>query len=185
MDKWLQHPVIAAVREVKQVRKAALSEAKVIFLMTGDILSIDRCVKEAKARDKHIFLHVDLIKGLSNDKEVIKYVAKKVKPSGIVSTKGHLLQVAKQEGIYAVHHLFVIDTHAYQQGIRNVREIQPDAVEMMPGLMPRVIRDVRKHISCPIIAAGLISTKEEVEQALGAGAQAVAVSRDALWDYIP
>lgn len=43
-----------------------------------------------------------------------------------------------------VQHLFMLDTQAYENGIRNLSNVKPDAIEIMPGLMPRVIREFFK-----------------------------------------
>ncbi|MEW9670600.1 glycerol-3-phosphate responsive antiterminator [Ammoniphilus sp. 3BR4] len=176
------NPVIAAVRDVAQMEMALQSPVEVIFLMTGDIFSVRPCVEKTKDYGKSIFLHIDLIKGVANDKEGIKYLAREVKPNGVVTTKNHLIQAAKREGLIAVQHLFLIDTHAFDSGIRNVLELQPDAVELMPGLMPRVIREFSEAVTYPIITAGLIKDKREIQEALNAGARGVAVGTRELWE---
>ncbi|UOE53358.1 glycerol-3-phosphate responsive antiterminator [Bacillus sp. CMF12] len=176
------NPIIAAVRDVSLIEKAVLSPVETIFLMTGDIFSIEHCVEESRKYHKSIFLHVDLIKGIANDREGIKYLSQKVKPDGIVSTKNQLIQAAKKEGLLAIQHLFMLDTQAYENGIRNVSNIQPDAIEIMPGLMPRVIREFYEKIDCPIITAGLIKHPNEIREAIEAGAHGVAIGEPELWN---
>lgn len=175
------NPIIAAVRDVKHIKRAIQSPVELIFLMTGDIFTLEHCVKLAREHEKSIYLHVDLIKGVANDKEGIKFLAQKVKPDGIVSTKNHLLKTAKKEGLSTVQHLFLIDTHAFENGIKNVMGLRPDAVEIMPGLMPRIIREFRETIDCPIVTAGLIKSSEEVREAIEAGAHGVAIGEPILW----
>lgn len=176
------NPIIAAVRDVSLIEKAVLSPVETIFLMSGDIFTVEHCVKESRKNNKSIFLHVDLIKGIANDREGIKYLSKKVKPDGIVSTKNQLIQAAKKEGLLTIQHLFMIDTQAYENGIRNISNINPDAIEIMPGLMPRVIREFYEKIDCPIITAGLIRHPNEIREAVDAGAHGVAVGAPELWD---
>ncbi|MNI99461.1 Glycerol-3-phosphate responsive antiterminator [compost metagenome] len=62
-----------------------------------------------------------------------------------------------------------------------IRQNQPDAIEVMPGLIPRVIRELRQELDTPIIAGGLIKHPEEVEAALNAGALAVSAGNKGLW----
>lgn len=177
-----RHPIIAAVRDVSRMETAAESPVAAIFLMTGDIFTLADCVARAKAAHKAIFLHVDLIHGIANDREGIRYVAQVLRPHGIVSTKSHLLQSARKEGLLTVQHVFLIDTHAYETGVRSIREFGPDAVELMPGLMPRVIRDMKREIACPIVTAGLIKHVEEVADVIAAGACAAAIGKAELWN---
>ncbi|USK36790.1 glycerol-3-phosphate responsive antiterminator (plasmid) [Bacillus sp. F19] len=166
------------------MEKAVLSPVETILLMTGDIFTIEHCVEMSRKHNKSIFLHVDLIKGIANDREGIKYLSKKVKPDGIVSTKNQLIQAAKKEGLLAVQHLFMIDTHAYENGVKNIVDVKPDAIEIMPGLMPRVIREFYDKIDCPIITAGLIKHAHEVREVVEAGAHGVAIGEPELWDLI-
>ncbi|MFY0762474.1 glycerol-3-phosphate responsive antiterminator [Metabacillus dongyingensis] len=175
------NPIVAAVRDVKQIEDASESNVQVIFLMTGDIFNIKHCVDTAKQHNKSIFLHVDLMKGIAKDKEGIKYLAREIKPDGIITTKSNLIKLAKKEELIAIQHLFFLDTHAYTSGVRNIMETKPDAIEIMPGLMPRVIKDLSKVCPYPIISAGLIKSHEEILEGLEAGSNAVAVGASELW----
>lgn len=176
-----RHPIIAAVRDVDLIDRAAESPVSAIFLMTGDIFTLKNCIEAARAAKKAIFLHVDLIRGIANDREGIRYIAKVLAPDGIVSTKSHLLTSARKEGLLTVQHVFLIDTHAYETGVRGIKEFRPDAVELMPGLMPRVIADMKREVRCPIVTAGLIKHVSEVARAIRAGAAAAAIGKSELW----
>ena len=177
-----KNPVVAAVRDVDLMEKAVNSDVEVLFLMTGGISNIQYCVETAKKKNKLIFLHVDLLKGIARDKEGIRYLAHVIQPDGIITTKNNLIRMAKKEGLIAIQHLFLLDTQAFASGVRNIKEMQPDAVEIMPGLMPRVIRDLREKCPVPIISAGLIHSADEITAALHAGSDAVAVGADNLWN---
>ena len=54
-------------------------------------------------------------------------------------------------------------------------------IEIMPGIMPRVIEEIKTKISLPVIAGGLIETKAEVTAALASGAAAVSTGMPELW----
>lgn len=182
IQRFEQNPIVAAVRDVNLMEEAVSSNVKVIFLMTGDISNIHFCVETAKKHEKMIFLHVDLLKGIARDKEGMQYLARNVQPDGIITTKSNLIKMAKKEGLFVIQHLFLLDTQAYLSGIRNIQDTEPDAVEIMPGLMGRVIQDLHEECSYPIISAGLIKSKEEIIAALHAGSKAVAVGAAELWN---
>ena len=176
------HPIIAAVRQPESLDHALAAPLGVIFLMTGDILTVRKTVERIRDAGKRVMVHVDLLKGLAADREGILYLATEVKPDGIVSTRSHLLQSARKAGLLTVQHLFVIDTHALETGVNHVRQFGPDIVEIMPGLMPRVVRDLSRMVDQPIVAAGLITNFAEVQAVIDAGATAVVVSHEQLWD---
>jgi len=175
------HPIIAAVRDLSLIRVAIESPVKVVFLMTGDALSVGDAIRDLQRSGKTVIVHIDLVKGMAADKEAVQFIAKTSPPDGIVSTKLQILQATRKAGLSAVQQLFLIDTQAFQTGVRHVSEFRPDAIEVMPGLMPRVIRDVHAVADAPIIAAGLIKSYGEVREALDAGAVSAVVGAHELW----
>jgi len=52
---------------------------------------------------------------------------------------------------------------------------------VLPGVIPSIIEEIKETTGIPILAGGLIRTKEDVQQALNAGATAVTTSREDLW----
>lgn len=60
---------------------------------------------------------------------------------------------------------------------------KPDAVEIMPGVIPKIIakfKEEAKNIS--VVAGGLIENKEEIMSALNSGATSISTSRRNLWE---
>lgn len=154
---------------------------KHLFLLYGDIMNIGDIMQQINNANKKAFLHVDFIKGLSTDSRGLQYVAEIIQPYGIVSTRGQVIQHAKKHQLKTIQRLFLIDSNAVQTGLKSVKMSSPDAVEAMPGLMPRVISDLSNEIDLPIVAGGLFKTKEELTSALDAGAVAVSAGNPALW----
>jgi len=53
----------------------------------------------------------------------------------------------------------------------------------MPGIIPRVIKRIKSEIpEIPIIAGGLIESKEDIMDVLKSGGIAVSTSKESLWD---
>ena len=59
---------------------------------------------------------------------------------------------------------------------------KPDMIEVLPGLMPEMIRRICKSTKTPIIAGGLIEDKEAVMAALSAGAIAISTTNPGVWE---
>ena len=76
---------------------------------------------------------------------------------------------------------FVIDSMALENIQKQTAAVMPDVVEILPGLMPKMIRKIRKSIRRPLIAGGLISDKEDIMAALDAGAVAVSTTKEPVW----
>ncbi|WP_159881032.1 glycerol-3-phosphate responsive antiterminator [Paenibacillus puerhi] len=180
-DYWGTRRIIPAVRKAEDLQAACRSDCPVVFLLIGDLLTMDNYVGQVLRAGKKAFLHVDFIGGLSGDPIVMKYIGERLRPTGIISTKSHFVKHAKKNGLLAIQRLFLIDTSALEQGIHNIEQSEPDAVEIMPGLIPRAITQLRERTSLPIIAGGLIQEPSEINTALQAGASAVSMGNRQLW----
>lgn len=175
------NPVVAAVRDVSHLDRALQSPSEVIFLLQGNIFNVRWCVERVQAAGKEIFIHFDLIEGFSKDPTAVNYVRDVVRPNGIITTKGNLVKIARELGLFAIQRLFILDSLSLDSGIKSVLATHPDAVEILPGLIPRVIKQVRETTKVPVIAGGLIETKDDVVANLKAGAIGVSVSKESVW----
>lgn len=177
----VEHQVIAAVQRADDLDRALASEANVVFLLTGSIFNVKALVDRVKAAGKHVFVHLEFLEGIAGDRSGVAYIAEHVKPTGVISTRSNLIRIAKEMKLLAIQRLFLIDRNAVTKGIKAVEQSVPDAIEVMPGIMPRIIREMLELTPLPIIAGGLVGTKQEIEEALEAGALAVSVGSTELW----
>ena len=171
-------PVIAAVRD-KLFDKALESPVDVIFLLGGDISTIAERIKAAKEAEKFIFIHIDLADGIGKDKSGIRFLAE-CGVDGIISTKSSLIRYAKEMGLVTVQRFFAYDSH----GVGSIEDVlnntRPDIMEIMPGVIGKIIQ---RFAACniPLIAGGLVETRQEVTNALNLGAFAVSTGKEELW----
>lgn len=177
------NPIIAAVRDVRDLEKAIASKVNAIFLLTGDINNILRCVESVRKAQKGVYIHLDLIEGLGRDRAGVRYLARNVKPGGVISTRSNLLQSAKAEGLYTIQRIFMLDSLSVKTAMFSIRKTEPDAVECLPGIIPRVFSELVHEVRQPIIAGGLLKHESEVISTLHSGVKAVSVSNQKLWDY--
>jgi glycerol uptake operon antiterminator len=184
-DQLAEHPVIAAVRDTANLEQALASTCRLIFFMGGKVVEARDIAWRTHEAGKRIFFHVELLKGLGRDREGIEHLNQLANPDGIVSTKSQLLVAAGKAGLTTVLQVFLVDTQAYETGLKNIRSTKPDAVEIMPGLMPRVIGQIKEEFDLPLITAGLVRETEEVRMMLAAGADGIAISTQSLWNFTP
>lgn len=174
-------PVIAAVKDETGLKECLYSESQIIFLLFGDICSVGRYVEIAKSAGKMVFVHMDLINGLGNKEVAVDFIREHTGVDGIISTKPQLVKRAKELGLFGILRIFVIDSMAFGNIEKQCASLVPDAVEILPGLMPKIIKKLCSTVNVPIIAGGLISDKEEVMNALNAGAVAISVTNQRVW----
>ena len=108
-------------------------------------------------------------------------IARNTAADGVISTKAPLTKRGRELGLVAIQRFFLLDSMALRNIERHLAQDSSDLIEVLPGLMPKIIRRVIETTGKPIIAGGLISDKEDVTGALGAGAVAVSSTNPAVW----
>lgn len=178
----VQSQVIASIEKEEHLENAINSDANIIFLLVGDLITTKEYIAQLKAVNKLVFVHLDFIDGLSNSPSAVKYIAKAWKPDGIITTKNSLIKHANEEGLITIQRIFLIDRNGMKKGIEIAHKCKPDAIEVLPGIMPTIIDDLTKQTHLPIIAGGLVSKKKEVLAGLSAGALAISTGDLKLWN---
>lgn len=176
-----QTKLIASVKEAKHLEKAVEANLSAAVLSIGNIGVIKGYVDFFKSREIPVFLHLERIGGISYDREGIAFLAHYVKPDGIVTTRNTLVKLAKKQGLLTIQRLFLVDSDSLKSGLQSIQDTQPDAVELMPALLPEYIEEFRSMIDTPIIAGGLLRKREQMEVVLQHGATAVSVGSPSLW----
>ena len=182
MIKILQdNPVIASVMDDAGVRSVIRSECKIVFVLYGSVVSIPAIVATLKKHGKMVFVDVDLLEGFASKEIVVTYLKLHTATDGVLSSKAFMVKAAKEEGLFAVHRFFLIDSMSYQNVTKQIKTSKADCIEILPGCMPRVITWLLADTTIPLIAGGLVCDKEDVVAALKAGATAIASSNEAVW----
>ena len=76
---------------------------------------------------------------------------------------------------------FVIDSIAFDSIQKQTESVRPDMIEVLPGVMPKIIRRICRESRVPVIAGGLIADKEDIMAALDAGAVSISTTRQDVW----
>ncbi|PYI53828.1 glycerol-3-phosphate responsive antiterminator [Paenibacillus flagellatus] len=173
--------MIASVTNERSLDSALASGVRRINLVSGGIDRLQTIVRRVRETDKRLFVHIEMVEGIGRDAAFIRYMAETFRPDGIITTKSGIVQAAKQAGLIAVQRVFAIDTVALDTALRTVAASRPDEVELMPGLLPRIVRHVKDRIDSPLIVGGLIRRREEAQEAFAMGADYVSVSDESLW----
>lgn len=178
------NPMIAAVKDMDGLKKSCeADDIRVIFILFGDICTIGQIIEKIKEAGKTALVHIDLVTGFSSKEITVDFIKENTLADGIITTKQPLVHRAKELGMYAVLRFFVIDSMALKsiENLEKLRGGRPDFIEVLPGVMPKVIRKICGLSRIPVIAGGLIADKEDVMGALDAGALAVSTTKQEVW----
>lgn len=180
-DALENSPIIAAVKDKNGLDHCLTCDSQVIFLLFGDICSIGSLVAQVKDAGKIAMVHIDLVQGLSAKEIAVDFIKKYTAADGIISTKPALIKHAKKLGFYTVLRFFVIDSLALSSIEKQLQAVEPDIIEVLPALMPKVISRICDMVAVPVIAGGLISDKEDIMTMLSAGAISISSTSENIW----
>ena len=172
-DALEDSPVIAAIKDDNGLKECLKSDIQVVFILYGDICNIADIVDTVKQAGKMALVHLDLINGLSAKDVAVDFIKKYTKPA--------LIKHAGEIGLTSVLRLFVIDSMAYENIQKHVKGARPDVIEVLPALMPKVVKRVCRISQIPVIAGGLVSDKEDVMSLLQAGVVSVSSTNKEIW----
>lgn len=181
-DALSDNPIIMAIKDEEGLRACLKShDQTVVFVLYGEVATIAEVTEQLKAAGKQVMVHMDLIVGLSAKEEAVDFIAKYTRADGVISTRYDQIRRGKQLNLSTIYRIFVIDSKALSNLNKHIGDYA-DIVEILPGLMPRVIARMRRELGVPIIAGGLIAEKEDVIQALDAGAIAISTTNEDVWN---
>jgi len=176
-----KNPIIAAARKDEDIEYAVNSGVAAVFLLRTDIFSAESHVGKIKASGKNVFIHFEFFEGLGKDNKAIDYIANVIKPDGIITTRTSHVKYAEEKGIFTIQRFFIVDSQSYETAIKSVQTVKPSMIEIMPAVMPSIVQRFCRDVNLPVIAGGLINSKEDIIDILKAGALGVSTGKKELW----
>jgi glycerol uptake operon antiterminator len=177
-------PIVASVKDEDSLQAALRSECEIIFVLYGDLCSIGQIVQQIKDTGKTAIVHIDLIDGLSSREIAVKYLRENSSADGIISTRPGMIKAAREQNLLAIQRYFLIDSIALENFKKSVGSGCADAIEVLPAVMPKVIKHILSFCPIPLIIGGLIMDKEDIIAGLESGAVAVSSTNPDIWTML-
>ncbi|MBI5972370.1 glycerol-3-phosphate responsive antiterminator [Staphylococcus caledonicus] len=177
----MKNHVLPAIRNMKDLEKLTKTDYKICVLLDMHVGHLKSIMDLLKQHNIEAFIHIDLIKGMAHDEYACEYIIQTYHPKGIVSTKTKVIQKAKSLNKLTIFRVFIIDSQALNRSIHLIKKVEPDYVEVLPGIAHKIVKTVDQETSSKIIAGGLIDEEKEIDEAISSGASYVTTSNRALW----
>ncbi len=174
--------VIAAIRSEADLEAVLSTKTEVIFDLCADLLALPAKVEKVHEHGKKIFIHFDLATGIAKDKTGVRF-AKIAGVDGIISTRANIIKIAREEGLFTIQRFFILDSQSVATTVEGLRSSKADMIEIMPGIIPKIIEKLKEMLSVPIIAGGLIETEDEIKTLIKSGATAISTGNAKLWNF--
>lgn len=176
-----RNPIIPAIKNEEGLEEAIKSGSEIVFIIMANLMNVKDLVSKLKNNGKIVFVHVDMVEGLSSSNYGVEYLLKTIEPDGIITTKHNMVTFARKNNIAVIQRYFILDSFSFKNTILHIRENKPDAIEILPGLMPKIIKRICNLVNLPVITGGLIEDKEDIMNALKAGAEGVSTTKKEIW----
>lgn len=161
-------------------RALDVSQVDSILLRHCNLFEFTTMLEQAYERELAVYVNVDHIDGIHPDIAGLRFLAHQLHITGIISSNPRILTLAKGFDLEAIQRIFAVDSTGLEAALESVDRHQVDLLDISPAL---VIPYVVSHITLPLpfIGSGLITTFQQVQAVLRAGALRVAVARPELY----
>ncbi|MBP6062472.1 MAG: glycerol-3-phosphate responsive antiterminator [Fusobacteriaceae bacterium] len=177
-----EEEIIVALKKIEDLPYALKCKSKIIFLLCGTILNIEEITRKIRSAGKISFLHLDMISGFdSKEVLIIDFLKENSYADGIISTKPTIIKHAKKMGFLSIQRCFILDSLSLENSKKMLKEGNPDALEILPGVMPKIIKTISEKITIPLIAGGLINDSDDITAGIASGAAAISTTKKELW----
>lgn len=180
-DKLSENPIIASIQDLNNLDIALDSPCEIIFLLTGNIFNLKEISNRVRAKNKGLYIHIDSIDGFSKDTWGLEYIIRNIYPNGIITEKNNLIKLSRDMGMFTIQRLFIPDSNSLNNAITSIRRNRPHAIEVLPGIMPKIINKIFQETKISVIASGLITDKYDLDSSLNAGAIGISSSNQDIW----
>lgn len=180
-DRINKNSIIAAINNLDKLDAALDSPCEIIFILTGNIFNLKEISHRVRAKNKGLYILIDSIDGFSKDTWGLEYIVKNIYPDGIITAKSNLVKLSKDMGVFTIQRLYIYDSNSLENAIASIKKIRPNIIEILPGIMPKIIESFIMETKISVIASGLITDKTDLDSSMSAGASAIATSNKDVW----
>ena len=151
-----------------------------VLLRHCNLLELRPLLDHAFEHEMAVYVNVDHIDGIHPDSAGLRFLAHQLHIAGVVSSNPRILTLGKSFELETIQRLFAVDSTGLEVALESLDNHNVDLLDISPAL---VIPYVVSHITLPLpfIGSGLISTFQQVQSVLRAGALRVTTARPELY----
>lgn len=174
--------MLPAIRDTSTLRQALELGYRQVLLERGSVLAMVGALAAAARQGIAIFVNLDGVEGLAPDSAALAFIATDLSFSGVLSVKPHLLRDARRFRLRTIQRIHALDSTGLETGLKSLLEPAPYAIAIAPAVaIPQVMSTVRGATSAAIWGTGFVSTLEQVETLLEAGASVISSAHPEVW----
>ena len=180
-EKLYRHPVIASLYGTDALAEFLAGPCPVGIVANVALPDMENVVTRAVAAGKFVFVNIDNCDGLAQDRGGVEYL-RKIGTPGLITTRTALIQRANALGMVTMQKVFVTDRSTLPRSVNAVQQSKPHLMQLMPWPVISSIGAGELAKLSPYVAAGFVTSTDDVVAAIKGGAKAVSTSDVALWN---
>lgn len=174
--------MLPVIRDGASLHQALDLGYRQVLMERGSLLAIVGPLAAAARQGIAIFVNLDAVEGLAPDSAALAFLATDLGFSGVMSVKSHLLRDASRFRLRTVQRIHAIDSTGLETGLSGIVSPSPYAIAIAPGVaVPQVMRAIRAITSVPVWGTGFITSLDQANEVLAAGAAVVTSARVEVW----
>jgi len=174
--------MLPAVRDGTSLNQALDLGYRQVLIERGSLLAMVGPLAGAARQGIAIFVNLDAVEGLAPDSAALAFLATDLGLSGVLSVKPHLLRDASRFRLRTVQRIHALDSTGLQTGLNSIVSPPPFAIAVAPAVaIPQIMPSIRATTSTPIWGTGFITSAEQANEVLAAGADVVSSGRVEVW----
>jgi glycerol uptake operon antiterminator len=174
--------MLPAVRDVASFNQALDLGYRQVLIERGSLLAMVGPLAAAARQGITIFVNLDAVEGLAPDSAALAFLATDLGLSGVLSVKPHLLRDASRFRLRTVQRIHALDSTGLETGLNSIVSPPPYAVAIAPAVaIPQVMPTIRATTTTPIWGTGFITSAQQANEVLAAGADVVSSGRLEVW----
>lgn len=174
--------LLPAVRDGNSLNQALDLGYRQLLVERGSLLAMVGPLASAARQGIAIFVNLDAVEGLAPDSAALAFLASDLGLSGVLSVKSHLLRDASRFRLRTVQRIHALDSTGLETGLNSIVSPPPYAIAVAPAVaIPHVISTIRAATTAPIWGTGFITSVQQANEVLAAGADVVSSGRPEVW----
>lgn len=172
---------LPALSNFNLIKAFLKTDIKYCILVDFQLAEIGPIIDDLKSHNRKVLVHIDMIKGLSADEYGAIHLIQNHRVDGIISIKPKVISLCKKRNVIGMQRVFLKDSISLKRSILILSKSKPDCLEILPAISTGVIQYIKDELQCEVFSGGLISSEEQVQDCLKAGAFGITVSNPNLW----
>ena len=172
---------LPALSDFSMIKTFLKTDIKYCILVDFQLAQLGDIIEMLKSSNRKVLVHIDMIRGLSADEYGAIHLIQNYRVDGIISIKPRVILTCKKRKVIGMQRIFLKDSISLKRSLEIIEKSKPDCLEILPAVSTSIIKYVKDKLNCEVFSGGLLSSEEQVQACLNAGAIGVTVSKPELW----